>query len=86
MWRQELMGCPETLRSLREEGWWSVDLPEPNLLHSMDLAALGTIADVVPLVDEIFSLEEVSQAHQLMEASGHFGKIVLQVDPTVAVH
>ena len=41
---------------------------------------------IVPLVDEIFPLEEVSQAHQLMEASGHFGKIVLQVDPTLAGH
>ena len=41
---------------------------------------------IVPLVHEIFPLEEVSQAHQLMEASGHFGKIVLQVDSTVAVH
>ena len=41
---------------------------------------------IVPLVHEIFPLEEVGQAHQLMEASGHFGKIVLQVDPTVAAH
>ncbi len=41
---------------------------------------------IVPLVDEIFPLEEVSRAHQLMESSGHFGKIVLQVDSGLDVH
>jgi len=56
---KRISGCGVALKlalgirkALREEGWWSVDRPEPNLLHSMDLAALGTIADVVPLVDE----------------------------------
>ena len=40
---------------------------------------------IVPLVDEIFPLEEGSRAHQLMESSGHFGKIVLQVEPGLDV-
>jgi single-stranded-DNA-specific exonuclease len=39
------------LRSrLRDSGFW-VDNKEPNLLRYLDLVALGTIADVVPLVD-----------------------------------
>jgi len=39
------------LRSrLRDSAFW-VDSTEPNLLRYLDLVALGTIADVVPLVD-----------------------------------
>jgi len=39
------------LRSrLRDSAFW-VDSAEPNLLRYLDLVALGTIADVVPLVD-----------------------------------
>ncbi|MBU2517910.1 MAG: single-stranded-DNA-specific exonuclease RecJ [Proteobacteria bacterium] len=36
--------------ALRETGWFE-DRPEPNLRHSLDLVALGTCADVVPLVE-----------------------------------
>ena len=56
---KRISGCGVALKlalgirkALRDEGWWTADRPEPNLLHSMDLVALGTIADVVPLVDE----------------------------------
>ena len=56
---KKLSGCGVALKLalgvrkvLREQDWWTTDRPEPNLLDSMDLAALGTIADVVPLVDE----------------------------------
>jgi single-stranded-DNA-specific exonuclease len=42
-----LMGA---LRSeLRQRGWFSVRRPEPNLAAFLDLVALGTVADVVPL-------------------------------------
>lgn len=34
---------------LREEGWFSTSRPEPNLATYLDLVALGTVADVVPL-------------------------------------
>lgn len=36
---------------LREAGWWE-KRPEPNLKEYCDLVALGTIADMVPLVSE----------------------------------
>lgn len=38
-------------KQLRDEGWFQTpSYPEPNLRESLDLVALGTIADVVPLI------------------------------------
>ena len=36
-------------RALRERGAYSADRPEPNLRQTLDLVALGTVADMVPL-------------------------------------
>lgn len=36
-------------RELRRRGFWGGSLPEPDLLSLLDLVALGTVADVVPL-------------------------------------
>jgi single-stranded-DNA-specific exonuclease len=36
-------------RELRARGFWTAERPEPDLLGYLDLVALGTIADVVPL-------------------------------------
>ncbi|HWG05937.1 MAG TPA: single-stranded-DNA-specific exonuclease RecJ [Beijerinckiaceae bacterium] len=36
-------------RALRQRGFWSAARPAPDLLESLDLVALATIADVVPL-------------------------------------
>jgi len=38
------------VRELRQRGFWSAARPEPDLLELLDLVALGTVADVVPLV------------------------------------
>src|SRR5690606_25587850 len=35
--------------SLRDSGWFTAERPEPNLAELLDLVALGTVADVVPL-------------------------------------
>jgi single-stranded-DNA-specific exonuclease len=37
-------------RRLRDDGLWH-DTPEPNLHRYLDLVALGTVADIVPLMD-----------------------------------
>jgi single-stranded-DNA-specific exonuclease len=37
-------------RVLRQRGFWNADRPEPNLLTFLDDVALGTVADVVPLI------------------------------------
>ena len=36
-------------RYLREQGLFSATRPEPNLIHFLDLVALGTVCDVMPL-------------------------------------
>src|SRR5262249_57560108 len=36
-------------RELRQRGFWTADRPEPDLLGLLDLVALGTVADAVPL-------------------------------------
>ena len=38
-------------RVLREEGWFSDARPEPDLKEWLDLVALGTVSDLVPLTD-----------------------------------
>ncbi|MFT0860103.1 single-stranded-DNA-specific exonuclease RecJ [Ancylobacter sp. G4_0304] len=38
------------VRELRRRGWWNAARPEPDLLAALDMVALGTVADVVPLV------------------------------------
>ncbi len=35
--------------ALRHQGWFTPQRPEPNLANLLDLVALGTVADVVPL-------------------------------------
>ena len=42
-----LMGAVRS--KLRGEGWFNAARPEPNLAKYLDLVALGTVADVVPL-------------------------------------
>ena len=57
------------LRSrMRERGMWN-DLPEPNLREYLDLVALGTLADMVPLREENrifvkYGLEEILAARR----------------------
>jgi len=37
-------------RHLRDKGFWNVSRPEPNLGKYLDMVALGSIADMVPLI------------------------------------
>ena len=54
-------------KRLRESGWFSALHSEPNLREQLDLVALGTIADVVPLTGPNrvlvhFGLKEIARA------------------------
>jgi NADPH2:quinone reductase len=40
---------------------------------------------VVPLIHAVYPLDQVSEAHRLMEEGGHFGKIVVSVDEGLSV-
>ncbi|MGA8890416.1 MAG: DHH family phosphoesterase, partial [Anaeromyxobacteraceae bacterium] len=56
-------------RRLRERGRFGPARPEPNLREALDLVALGTIADVVPLVEVNrvlvrFGLAEIGKARR----------------------
>ena len=44
---------------------------------------LPLLADrtIVPLIHEVFPLDRVKEAHETMESSAHFGKIVLAIAP-----
>jgi len=45
-----LLALAATARELRRRGHWSAARPEPDLLESLDLVALATVADVAPLI------------------------------------
>jgi NADPH2:quinone reductase len=61
-------------------------------LRARDTAFKGAIADALcekvwplietgqikPVIDSVFPLAEAAKAHELMESSGHMGKIVLR--------
>ena len=56
---KKISGCGVTFKlvtalrkHLREVGWWSAARPEPNLKALLDLVAVGTVADVMPLQEE----------------------------------
>ena len=76
---KKISGCGVALKlimalrkSLRDSGWWTAERPEPNLRDSLDLAALGTVADVMPLVDENRILT-------------HHGLLVMNEKPRLAI-
>ena len=61
-------------RELRRAGWYKTR-PEPDLLTSLDLVALGTVCDVVPLTGLNRAL--VAQGLKVMQARGNIGLAAL---------
>ncbi|MCC7275409.1 MAG: single-stranded-DNA-specific exonuclease RecJ [Alphaproteobacteria bacterium] len=61
-------------RALRAQGWWA-SRPEPNLLAWLDLVALGTVCDVMPLVGLNRAL--VAQGLKVMARRGNAGLAAL---------
>ena len=63
-------------RALRAAGWYDADTrPEPDLMELLDLVALGTICDVVPLVGLNRAL--VAQGLKVMAGRGNTGLVAL---------
>ena len=62
-------------RSLRAKGWFEGERREPNLLELLDLAALGTVCDVVPLTGLNRAL--VSQGLKVMGGRKNLGLAAL---------
>lgn len=51
------------------------------LARQIEAEVLPGLADgsIVPVIDRVFDLSEVAEAHRLMESNAHFGKIVLRI-------
>ena len=62
-------------RALRQAGWWGDGRPEPDLLRWLDLVALGTVCDVVPLAGLNRAL--VVQGLKVMAGRGNLGLAAL---------
>lgn len=62
-------------RTLRQRGHYSEARPEPDLLQWLDIVALGTVADVVPLTGINRAL--VTQGLKVMAARGNAGLVAL---------
>jgi single-stranded-DNA-specific exonuclease len=62
-------------RELRNSGWWGEGRPEPDLLEALDLVALGTVCDVVPLTGVNRAL--VTQGLKVMARRGSVGLAAL---------
>ena len=58
-------------RALRDASWYDEAHPEPNLLSFLDLVALGTICDVVPLTGVNRAL--VTQGLKVLASRGNLG-------------
>jgi single-stranded-DNA-specific exonuclease len=62
-------------RLLRASGWYNAERPEPDLLQLLDLVALGTVADVVPLTSINRAL--VLQGLRVLAQRGNLGLAAL---------
>lgn len=72
--RQRIIGSVLRSRPIDEKA---------GIIKTFTQQVLPKFADgsMVPLVSDVFPLEQAASAHQHMESSGHFGKIVLAVEP-----
>ena len=62
-------------RELRQQGWYKKETPEPDLMKWLDLVALGTVCDVVPL--KALNRAYVTQGLKVMAKRGNIGLTTL---------
>lgn len=70
--RQQIIGSVLRSRPVAEKG---------EIIAEFTRRALPEFADrtIVPIIEKVFPLEEVVEAHRMMEDDKHFGKIVLKI-------
>ncbi|HPX60389.1 MAG TPA: NAD(P)H-quinone oxidoreductase [Deltaproteobacteria bacterium] len=70
--RQQIIGSVLRSRPVSEKG---------EIVAEFRRRALPKFADrtIVPIIEKVFGIDEVVEAHKMMEADQHFGKIVLRI-------
>ncbi len=70
--RQQIIGSVLRSRPVKDKG---------DIVGEFSRVALPKFADrtIVPIIEKVFTLDEVADAHRMMEEDKHFGKIVLQI-------
>jgi len=70
--RQQIIGSVLRSRPVAEKG---------EIVAEFTRRALPKFADrtIVPIIEQVFSIDEVAEAHKMMEEDKHFGKIVLKI-------
>ena len=70
--RQQIIGSVLRSRPVSEKG---------EIVAEFTRRALPRFADrtIVPIIEKVFPLEQVVEAHRMMEEDKHFGKIVLRI-------
>lgn len=70
--RQQIIGSVLRSRPVAEKG---------EIVAEFTRRALPKFADrtIVPIIEKVFTINEVVEAHKMMEADQHFGKIVLKI-------
>lgn len=70
--RQQIIGSVLRSRPVPEKG---------EIVAEFTRRALPKFADrsIVPIIEKVFSLDEIVDAHRMMEEDKHFGKIVLKI-------
>ncbi len=70
--RQQIIGSVLRSRPVKDKG---------EIVAEFTRTALPKFADrnVVPIIEKIFPIDQVVEAHRMMEEDKHFGKIVLQI-------
>lgn len=70
--RQQIIGSVLRSRPVPEKG---------EIVAEFTRRALPKFADrtIVPIIEKVFTIDQVAEAHRMMEADQHFGKIVLKI-------
>jgi len=70
--RQQIIGSVLRSRPVSEKG---------EIVAEFTRRALPKFADrtIVPIIEKVFPMDQVVEAHRMMEEDKHFGKIVLKI-------